>query len=103
LICSAGICRTAGFEPAIRSQSFHTGWELRILADMPVVALTPESVARQLPSGVAAIPISDAADRLETCMVWRTDHIVPAAAALRKVAGTLFGLDGALGGAGRRP
>jgi hypothetical protein len=49
-------------------------------------------VARELPSGVAAIPISDAADRLETCMVWRTDHIVPAAAALRKVAGTLFGL-----------
>jgi DNA-binding transcriptional LysR family regulator len=27
-----GMCRTAGFEPAICSQSFHTGWDLRILA-----------------------------------------------------------------------
>lgn len=86
------MCRTAGFEPAIRSQSFHTGWELRILADMPIVALTPASVASQLPSGVASIPISDPADRLETSLVWRTDHMIPAAAALRTVAGTLFGL-----------
>jgi len=59
---------------------------------MPVVALTPESVAGQLPPGVAAIPISDPAERLETSLVWRTDHMVPAAAGLRKVAGTLFGL-----------
>jgi hypothetical protein len=53
---------------------------------------TPASVARQLPSDAVAVPISDPADRLETCMVWRTDHIVPAAAALRKVAGTVFGI-----------
>lgn len=32
-------CRRAGFEPLIRSESFHTGWELQILGEAPVVAV----------------------------------------------------------------
>lgn len=87
------LCRRAGFEPKIRSESFHTGWELRILADVPVVALAPESVARDLPAGVVAVALNEPHDQLETSLVWRTNDIPPAAAALRDVARALFDID----------
>ena len=54
-----GLCRQAGFEPTIRKESFHAGWDLGVLADVPFVALTPESVAKALPTGVRAVPLGD--------------------------------------------
>ena len=85
-----GACRRAGFEPSIHSGSFHTGWDLRTLADAPIAALTPESVARDLPEGILALPLDEPNDQLETAVVWRTDDLPPAAAAFRDVARTLF-------------
>jgi DNA-binding transcriptional LysR family regulator len=85
-----GMCRQAGFEPTVRPESFHTGWELGMLADVHVVALVPESVARELPDGVAALRLSPATDRLETALVWRSDDSSAVGAAFREVARTVF-------------
>jgi DNA-binding transcriptional LysR family regulator len=85
-----GLCRRAGFEPHIRNESFHSGWEMQILADVPVVALAPESVSRSLPDGIAAVPITDPPDPLETTIIWRSGDDSPAGAAFRAVANTLF-------------
>jgi len=84
-----GLCRRAGFEPHIRSESFHTGWELQILADVPVVALAPASVGNSLPERIAAVRIDDPPDPLETAVVWRTDDALAAGAAFRDVAHSL--------------
>jgi DNA-binding transcriptional LysR family regulator len=65
-----GMCRQAGFEPTMRHESFHTGWELQMLAEVPVAALVPESVSRQLPEGIVALPLSDPAAVFETSLVW---------------------------------
>jgi DNA-binding transcriptional LysR family regulator len=85
-----GLCRDAGFEPTVRSESFHTGWELQVLSDLKVVALAPASVVRQLPGGVVAVPLDDASAGLETAIVWRRDDLSPAGAAFRDVARGLF-------------
>jgi DNA-binding transcriptional LysR family regulator len=87
-----GLCRSAGFEPNVRSESFHTGWELGVLADLPVVALVPESVGRNcdLPDGVTAVELSDPVDRLETHVVWRTNETSPTVAAFLEVAREVF-------------
>jgi DNA-binding transcriptional LysR family regulator len=85
-----GLCRDAGFEPTVRSESFHTGWELQLLSDLKVVALAPASVVRQLPVGVVAVPLDDAGVGLETAIVWRRDDLSPAGAAFRDVAHGLF-------------
>jgi DNA-binding transcriptional LysR family regulator len=79
-------CRAAGFEPTVRSGSFHTGWELQTLADVPAVALTPESVGPHVPEGVVAVPVSDRLDRLDTSLVWRPGDSTAAAEAFRAVA-----------------
>ena len=85
------VCRRAGFEPRVRSESFHTGWELGVLGEVPVVALIPASVGRALPAGVVAVPVAGPEDaRLETCIVSLGDGASPAAAAFAAVAGTLF-------------
>jgi DNA-binding transcriptional LysR family regulator len=68
-----GLCRQAGFEPTVGKESFHSGWELDVLAEVPVVAPTPESVARALPTGVVAVPLAEPHARLETSLVSRTD------------------------------
>jgi DNA-binding transcriptional LysR family regulator len=85
-----GLCRDAGFKPTVRSESFHTGWELQVLSDLKVVALAPASVVRQLPGGVVAVPLDDAGGGLETAVVWRRDDLSPAGAAFRDVARGLF-------------
>jgi DNA-binding transcriptional LysR family regulator len=69
-----GICRQAGFEPTVRKESFHTGWELDVLADVPVVAVAPESVARALPARVVAVPVHEPRTRLETSLVSRAEN-----------------------------
>ena len=85
-----GFCRRAGFEPQIRSESFHSGWEMQILADVPAVALAPASVALALPDHIAALRVSDPPDQLDTAIVWRADDVSAANAALREVATGLF-------------
>ena len=81
-----GLCRRAGFEPIVRGESFHSGWELQILADVEVVALAPASVALDLPEGVAAVVIADPADQLDTAIVWRKDDPSPTNEAFRSAA-----------------
>jgi DNA-binding transcriptional LysR family regulator len=87
-----GLCRGAGFEPEIRSESFHSGWELGVLAELPVVAIVPESVGRlcDLPDGVAAVELSEPIDHLETDLVWRADETSPTVAAFLEVARGAF-------------
>jgi DNA-binding transcriptional LysR family regulator len=85
-----GICRRAGFEPKIRTESFHTSWELGVLADVPVVALVPESVTRGVPSGLVALALKEPRDRIETAIVSRKGDTSAAAAAFRAVARTVF-------------
>ena len=84
-----GLCRRAGFEPTTRNASFHSDWEIRGLGDMTGFALIPESVARNLPRGVVAVTLSEPRDQLATSLVWRTNVLAPAAAALRDLAPTL--------------
>ena len=85
-----GLCRRAGYEPQIRSESFHTGWELQILADVPVVALVPASVVHAQPEGIRAVRIDDPPDPIETALMWRTSDPSAAGAALREVARSLY-------------
>jgi DNA-binding transcriptional LysR family regulator len=85
-----GLCRRAGFEPKIRGQSFHSGWEMQILGDAAVVALAPSAVTGALPPGVAAVRVADPPDPLDTALVWRSDDESPTTDALRRVAATLF-------------
>jgi DNA-binding transcriptional LysR family regulator len=85
-----GLCRRAGFEPQIRSESFHTGWELQILADIPVVALVPACIEGSLPEGIVAVHVDDPLDHLETALVWRTDDISAAGAAFREMSRSMF-------------
>jgi DNA-binding transcriptional LysR family regulator len=85
-----GLFRVAGFEPNVRSESFHAGWELGVLAELPVVAIVPESVRRGLPDGVAAVELSEPVDQLETDLVWRADDSSAAVAAFLEVARGVF-------------
>jgi DNA-binding transcriptional LysR family regulator len=85
-----GICRHAGFEPKLRSESFHTGWDLLLLADVPVVAIAPRSVAGELPEGVVAVPLSDPDDALETRLLWRDDDPSPTVRAFLSAARTVY-------------
>jgi DNA-binding transcriptional LysR family regulator len=85
------IYRRAGFEPRLRTESFHTGWDLGVLAEIPAVAMAPQTVASGLPAGIAAVAISDPTDSLETCLVWRSDERSPAVPAFVDVARLAFG------------
>jgi DNA-binding transcriptional LysR family regulator len=71
----------AGFEPRVRNESFHTGWDLGVLAEIPAVAIAPQTVAGGVPDGIVAVAISEPTDALETCLVWRTDDASAAVAA----------------------
>jgi DNA-binding transcriptional LysR family regulator len=86
-----GICRHAGFEPKLRSESFHTGWDLLLLADVSVVAIAPRSVTGELPAGVAGRPISEPTDMLETRLLWHDDQPSPAVEAFRSAARAVYG------------
>jgi DNA-binding transcriptional LysR family regulator len=83
------VYRRAGFEPRLRTESFHTGWDLGVLAEIPAVALAPRTVERGLPEGIVAVALSEPTDALETCIVWRADDRSPAVAAFVAVARTL--------------
>ena len=85
-----GVCRRAGFEPQIRSESFHASWELGVLADVPAVALAPESVMVNPRQGLVAVALSPPAGRVETAIMWREEHDSAPAAAFREVARGVF-------------
>jgi DNA-binding transcriptional LysR family regulator len=80
------IFRRAGFEPRVRNESFHTGWDLGVLAEIPAVAMAPQTVAGGLPDGIVAVALSEPTDSLETCLVWRADDASPTVAAFVGVA-----------------
>jgi DNA-binding transcriptional LysR family regulator len=80
------IFRRAGFEPRVRTESFHTGWDLGVLADIPAAAMVPQAVAGGVPEGIAAVALSEPTDALETCLVWRSDDRSPVVAAFVAVA-----------------
>src|SRR5262245_16146436 len=80
------IYRRAGFEPKVRNESFHTGWDLGVLAEIPAVAMAPQTVAGGLPDGIVAVAISEPTDALETCVVWGTADESPAVATFVEVA-----------------
>jgi DNA-binding transcriptional LysR family regulator len=85
------IYRRAGFEPRVRKESFHTGWDLGVLAEIPAAALAPRSVTGGLPEGIVAVALSEPTDSLETCVVWRGDDSSPAVVAFVEVARSAFG------------
>jgi DNA-binding transcriptional LysR family regulator len=80
------IYRRAGFEPRVRNESFHTGWDLGVLTDIPAAALAPQTIAGGLPEGIVAVALTEPTDALETCLVWRSDDSSPAVAAFVAVA-----------------
>jgi DNA-binding transcriptional LysR family regulator len=84
------LCRRAGFEPIVRGESFHSGWELQILADVDVVALAPASVALELPEGISAALITEPPAQLETVIVSRKNDPSPTNRAFREAARTVF-------------
>ena len=75
------IFRRADFEPRVRNESFHTGWDLGVLAEIPAAAIAPQTVAGGLPDGIIAVALSEPSDSLETCLVWRADDTSSAVAA----------------------
>jgi DNA-binding transcriptional LysR family regulator len=85
------IYRRAGFEPRVRTESFHAGWDLGVLAELPAVAMAPQTVAGGLPEGIVAVALSEPADSLETCLVWRSDDRSPTVASFVAVARSAFG------------
>jgi DNA-binding transcriptional LysR family regulator len=85
------IYRRAGFEPRVRNESFHTGWDIGVLAEIPAAAIAPRTAAAELPDGIVAVALSEPTDSLETCLVWRSDNDSPAVAAFVAVARSQFG------------
>src|SRR5262249_28044109 len=65
----AGVCRAAGFEPQVRGETFHTSWELGVLADVPVVALVPKSLTQNMPRGMVALQLKEPATLLDTAIL----------------------------------
>jgi DNA-binding transcriptional LysR family regulator len=83
-------CRRSGFEPSQRNESFHSQWDLDLLADRELVALAPESVGSALPDGIASIALTDSKDVIETRLMWREDDPAPIVDSLRSVAREAF-------------
>jgi DNA-binding transcriptional LysR family regulator len=85
-----GLCRTAGFEPKVVSGSFHSGWDLGLIGGGEHVAVAPNSVRANLAEGVAAVPLSEPANTVETRLLWREDDSAPTIEALRSAARSAF-------------
>jgi DNA-binding transcriptional LysR family regulator len=85
-----GVCRSAGFEPKVRSGSFHSGWDLGTLSQGEVVAVAPRSVSTKLAEGIAAVPLSEPAAILDTRLMWRHDDASPTVQAFRSAALAAF-------------
>jgi DNA-binding transcriptional LysR family regulator len=83
--------RRAGFEPRLRNESFHTGWDLGVMAEIPAAAVAPQTFAAGLPEAIVAVPLSEPTDSFETCLVWRRDDNSPAVTAFVAAARSAFG------------
>jgi DNA-binding transcriptional LysR family regulator len=87
------LCRRSGFQPAARAGGWQNAWELDALPDLGLVSLGPESVSRGAPANVAALPLVDTPERLETAIVTRADATSPLveafAAASRRQSGVV--------------
>jgi DNA-binding transcriptional LysR family regulator len=83
-----GLCRTSGFEPAQRNESFHTRWTIGAW-EPHTVGLVPQSVSHELPDGVVALAITPPA-LLETQVVWRSGDASATVAAFGEVATAVF-------------
>jgi DNA-binding transcriptional LysR family regulator len=86
------IYRRAGFEPQLRNESFHTGWDLGVLAEIPAAAIAPQTVAAGLPERITAVALSEPTDALETCLVWHSDERSPVVATFVAAARLAFGV-----------
>jgi DNA-binding transcriptional LysR family regulator len=84
------VCRRAGFEPKLRSEALHTIWTLGVAADVPLVGLACESVATDLPPGVVAVPLTEPAETLETCLLWREHGAAATVEPFRSVARAVY-------------
>jgi DNA-binding transcriptional LysR family regulator len=84
-----GLCRRAGFEPRISSESARSRWTIGTWA-ASTAALLPASVSNDLPDDVVAVPISGLSEELEFELAWRTDDRNPALAAFIALAGGVF-------------
>jgi DNA-binding transcriptional LysR family regulator len=91
-----GLCRRAGFEPKVKSGSFHTGWDLGILSQAAVVAIAPQSIRDSSAEGVITVPLSEPADLLDTHLLWRDDDPSPVVEVFRSVARTAFDGDSSI-------
>lgn len=85
------LCRKAGFEPKLGSESSRTRWTLGTW-DASTTALFPRSVSSDLPDETVAVPISEPADTLETEVVWLSENQSPTVGAFVEVAGGVFGV-----------
>jgi DNA-binding transcriptional LysR family regulator len=83
-------CRRAGFEPNRRSGGLQSAWELEMLGDLGLVSLAPESIALDLPGGLAAVPITEPEEHVETAIVARAGESSAAVQSLREVATRSF-------------
>jgi DNA-binding transcriptional LysR family regulator len=86
-----GLCRRAGFEPDLKSGSFHTGWDLGTISDSGAVAIAPRSIAARRADGVVTVGLSEPGDRLETSLVWQDGDSSPPRESFCALARTVFG------------
>ena len=91
-----GLCRSVGFEPKVRTGSFHTGWDLGTLNRAGVVAIAPHAVTTSLAEGVVAVPLSEPTDSLDTRLLWREDDPSPTVEVFRSIARTAFDPDSSI-------
>jgi DNA-binding transcriptional LysR family regulator len=68
-----GICHSAAFEPSVLSDSFHTAWDLDLLASGSGVALAPAGVTSNTPAGVTIVQLAPPVPRLTMTVCWRRD------------------------------
>ncbi len=83
-------CRHAGFEPRLRSESFHTAMDARFMTEFPCVALAPSSAASGLSEGLMALELAGPVDTVPTHLVWSEGDASPILEALRAAARSAF-------------
>jgi DNA-binding transcriptional LysR family regulator len=83
------LCRSAGFEPRVDGDSFHTRWTIGSWEERSV-GLVPESACKDLPHGVVAALLDDPAEQIETQLMWRRGDDSPTVAAFVEVVKELF-------------
>jgi DNA-binding transcriptional LysR family regulator len=83
------LCRRAGFEPRQGGDSSRTRWTIGTW-DASTTALFPQSVAKDLPDGLVAVPIDEPPGILETYVLWRAVDQRPTVEAFVEVSSAVF-------------